>query len=148
MDGRKQELFEEFLGQLSKLKRCMEQRSHIPSGEKVATMLQLQALSYIMNNPQTTVSNLANHLLLSSSAVAQLSDRLVESAWVERTHDESDRRIVHLALSEKGRQKLHELKELRRKHFADLITVLSVEELQTLVTIFQRLTDTVSSPKK
>jgi DNA-binding MarR family transcriptional regulator len=136
---RKQELFDEFIVQSTKLKRCMEQRSHIPVGEKVATMLQTQALSYIQDNPLVTVSNLAHHLALSSSANAQLLDRLLESKWVDRNHDEEDRRIYHLSLTAQGKEKLEELQQLKKKRFENMLSVLSEAELESLVQIFKRL---------
>ncbi|MEL7349000.1 MAG: MarR family transcriptional regulator [Pseudomonadota bacterium] len=51
-----------------------------------------------------TVRELADRLKLSPSAVTPLVDRLEVAALVLRRRDERDRRVVHVELTEEGRQ--------------------------------------------
>jgi DNA-binding MarR family transcriptional regulator len=50
------------------------------------------------------MSQLAQRLVISRPTASRVIDRLVARGWVERWHDEGDRRVVLLALSAAGRQ--------------------------------------------
>ncbi|WOV85694.1 MarR family transcriptional regulator [Sporosarcina jeotgali] len=54
-------------------------------------------------------SELAQILGLTAGAVTVASDKLIAHGYVTRLRDESDRRIVHLAITEDGREMLQHL---------------------------------------
>jgi len=133
----KSQLFESFFDTTYKIKRLM----HLETQEQdqVITFFQLQVLSYIFSNRNCTPSQLSEEFHMSSSAVAQLIDRLLISNWVEREHDESDRRVVHLRLTEDGQSEIVRLKDVRKKRLEPLLKHLDEKDLQELVRILQEV---------
>jgi DNA-binding MarR family transcriptional regulator len=66
-----------------------------------------------------TIGDVAAELRLKHHSAVELVDRAEQRGLVERRHDDVDRRVVRLHLTEEGRSKLHELsiahvEELRR----------------------------------
>jgi DNA-binding MarR family transcriptional regulator len=58
---------------------------------------------------QTNVNQTAVFLGVSKSAVTQLADQLEDKGLIVRNNDPQDRRVVHLSLTENGRQIMKKL---------------------------------------
>ena len=85
------------------------------------------------------VKELADRTGVTSGAVTQFVDALVEKGLVSREGDPDDRRVVRLKLSETARDRYEKLK---RDHVASLsrvFGVLSDDELLQLIRIFQKI---------
>jgi DNA-binding MarR family transcriptional regulator len=50
------------------------------------------------------MSELAGHLLVSRPTATRVVDRLVRRGWLDRWHDDRDRRVVQVAITEAGRR--------------------------------------------
>lgn len=74
--------------------------------------------------------DLASHLRVTRSAIAQLIDGLAERGYIQRQEDETDRRIVHISLSKKGKNVLKRLEKRRRAIFEKVVCELSDEQLR------------------
>jgi len=101
----------------------------------MATMLQCEALTYLSEHDKATVGALTQELEVTSPAIAQLTDRLVNAGWIIREHDQHDRRIVHLLLTDEGKI---ELFQMRQKHFEminPILSLISEKDLQELIRI-------------
>lgn len=135
----KQELLEYFYISMTKIRRIVDQASNVSVEDKVATMLQMQALTYLKEHPSSTVGQLGQQLLMSSSAIAQLTDRLVNSNSIIRVNDETDRRIVHLKLTPQGRRELADMHKRMLEKMSKFVSHISDEDLHTLVNIMSKL---------
>ena len=65
-------------------------------------MAQMRLLWPVHYCPGSTMKDYSERLRVSQSTLTQLADSLVRRSLIERYHDETDRRIVRLQLSEKG----------------------------------------------
>ncbi len=92
----------------------------------------------------TTTGELAASLYLTQSAITQTVDTLVRKALVERRYDEQDRRIIHLDLSTQGRSLIAHIHGLRRATMEQLVTRLTYDEIDALISINEKITDLVS----
>jgi DNA-binding MarR family transcriptional regulator len=81
---------------------------------------------------------------MSSSAVAQLIDRLLTSNWVDRKHDETDRRVVRLSLTHEGLKELDRLKKIRQERLEPLLKHLDEKDLQELIRILNNVYDSMN----
>ncbi|CAN5148205.1 hypothetical protein BH09PAT1_BH09PAT1_4620 [soil metagenome] len=135
----KSELLENFFDTSAKIKRLVVQMSSDSSHDRMATLFQLQVLAYLSHNDAITPSQIADNFCMSSSSVAQLTDRLITSKWVERFHDDKDRRVVHLSLSPAGREELDRLKKIRRERFEPFLKLIDESDLISLVTILDKI---------
>ena len=70
------------------------------------SMSQLGALFHLHHKGSSDVSGMGDHLGVTSAAVSQMLDRLVDQGLIRRTEDPNDRRVKQIALTEKGRQVL------------------------------------------
>jgi MarR family transcriptional regulator, 2-MHQ and catechol-resistance regulon repressor len=94
-----------------------------------------------------TMGSLADQIALTSGGVTRLVDRLVEEELVERQACATDRRVLYVALTEAGRDKLSVAVDV---HLADLdaqlMSRISEEERRMLVTVMERLRAPVDQP--
>jgi DNA-binding MarR family transcriptional regulator len=116
-------LFEQLIETMVKTKKIIESTSHIPAGDKAATMLQYRTLLFLKHKNECTVGEMAEYLGLSKSSAAQLIDRLIKLNWIDRKNSEDDRRMVYISLTKTGEK---ELQELKRRNFERLKKILSL----------------------
>ena len=96
---------------------------------------ELFALLYLTRKEQTTMSELADTIGVPLSTATGLVDRLVRKAYVQRVRSEEDRRIVMLALTEKGERLVDEFKDIMSRYMSRIMEGLTKEEQQQLMAI-------------
>ncbi len=108
------------------------------NADQVLTHPQYFMLKRIESNP-ATVSEVADYLGVSLSAVTSMADRLVKMGYVSRKRSEDDRRLVWLKLTPAGREVLAESTRKRREVVYGLLGRLPEEDLTALHDIYTRL---------
>jgi DNA-binding MarR family transcriptional regulator len=114
--------YEELLGFRTALRRFLRW-SEDQARAVGLTPAQHQLLLAIKGHPgdaPPTIGELAEYLVSKHHSVVELSDRAVEAGLVERRRDDADHRIVHLALTALGEERIEQL------------SVLALEELRKL----------------
>ncbi len=147
MNNSKQSLIERFFVTTIKIRRVIDQMSNVSIEDKVATMLQMQALTYLKDRPKITVGELGSELHMSSSAIAQLTDRLVNSKFVIRETDDLDRRIVRLELTKDGKKELIKIHTKMLKKINKFASYISSEDLETIVNVQSRVLKNLEDKK-
>lgn len=99
---------------------------------------QFHMLTLIAQKNTCNVSYLAEKLEVKPSAITVMIDRLVQSGYVERRHDEQDRRAVLLSVTERGSEVLAEARKRSREVLKKHLSVLSTDELEMLITILEK----------
>jgi DNA-binding MarR family transcriptional regulator len=84
-------------------------------------------------------TSLADALMLSSAAMTNRIDRLVEAGLVTRERDEADRRAVWVRLSDTGRQLIDQALVEHVKTEAAMIDALTPTEQKTLAKLLRKL---------
>ncbi|MFY4773951.1 MarR family winged helix-turn-helix transcriptional regulator [Metabacillus sp. RGM 3146] len=103
------------------------------------TIEQYQVLRYIINHSKCRSSELSEVCGVNKSATTAMIDRLVAKGFVDRTRDESDRRGVFLASTEKGHA-VFEKGEQQIEHFvSSYLNVLSEEEIETFLSVYEKI---------
>jgi DNA-binding MarR family transcriptional regulator len=72
--------------------------------ENGLSMSQIGALFYLHRKGSTGVTDLGDHLDVTSAAASQLTDRLVQLELIQRSEDPNDRRLKKIVLTDRGRQ--------------------------------------------
>lgn len=97
------------------------------------------ALGFIKSNQKVRPSDISKELGLTPPTVTNLVGKLVKKKTVERSLDDSDRRIIYLAITEKGKEVLKRANKegqvLRREMFLKL----SEEERDQLLSLYEKL---------
>ena len=87
------------------------------------------------------MTELADAVLVSRASTTRLVDRLVEEAWVERWHDDQDRRVVLVRLTAAGRRAQSSAARLHLDGIARHVgSSLSAHDLDTVANALVRLT--------
>ncbi|MFZ2359586.1 MAG: MarR family transcriptional regulator [Anaerolineae bacterium] len=104
------------------------------------SMPQVLLLYRLYYQGQCGVSDIADHLAVTNAAASQTIERLVQQGLLDRSEDPNDRRAKQIALSPAGRALMQESIEARVRWMAELTTVLSPEEQDTIVAALDALT--------
>jgi DNA-binding MarR family transcriptional regulator len=137
MKSNKQKDFSKFFNTMLKMRKILDQTLNDADEGNVPTMLQVQTLKTIKENPLITASGLASKLQMSSSALTQMTDRLIKSRLISRKTDKNDRRLIHLVLTPQGDQHLSQILTKLEENANQILAPISAQDLQTVVTIFE-----------
>ena len=94
---------------------------------------QMKALHYLHGADDLSVKALGEQLGLSMAAMSRAADELVQRGLVDRAEDPADRRIKRLGLTEKGRELVLKMRELRMAGFEQFVATLNAKERALLV---------------
>ncbi len=108
-------------------------------------MGQIHALFLIQEKPGITMKEVADGLRVSSPSATSFVDRLVKLGYVERIHDEENRRLVRLTMSPSGAKFLKEKMAQRREIFAEILGTLSPADQEALLQILRKVLSRTSS---
>jgi DNA-binding MarR family transcriptional regulator len=96
------------------------------------SMSQLSTLMRLFHRGGCGVSDIGDQLGITNAAASQLIDKLVQQGLVLRSEGTHDRRVKHIALSEKGQALVQESIEVRRRWMEGLTIALSSEEQEAI----------------
>ncbi len=102
---------------------------------------QFVVLNIIGNRGKATVSEVAEDLSVSLSAVTASVDRLCRAGMVERRRSEEDRRVVWLELTEQGQNMVNVCQKGRLKVMRRYLGRLEEKELLHMIAIHEKLID-------
>lgn len=119
-----------------KMRKILDQTLDDSNENSISTMLQVQTLRIIHEKPQITASELAAKLQMSSSALTQMTDRLIKSQLIARKADKHDRRLIHLVLTPNGEQHLAQTLKVMEQKASQILAPITAQELRTVVKIF------------
>jgi DNA-binding MarR family transcriptional regulator len=109
--------------------------------ESGLSMSQLGALFHIHRIGSSGVTDLGDHLGVTSAAASQMLERLVQQGFVLRSEDPSDRRVKQIILTDKGLQVLQESIRARQGWLDDLAKTLSDSEKEAIIAALSILID-------
>lgn len=96
--------------------------------ESGLSMSMIGTLFHLRKKGCAGVTDLGDHLGVTSAASSQMLERLVQQGLILRTEDPNDRRVKQIVLTEKGHQVLDEGIRARQGWMDDLVEILSQEE--------------------
>lgn len=121
---------------------------NISDTENSLTPLQLEALLYLRIHPKSIVSTLGKYLQLSSSATAQLTDRLAKVGFIKREDDLQDRRAVLLSLTPKGDRVSARVHKAHMEKIKGLLASIPEKNINELTQIFKKFHQEFEGKKK
>lgn len=105
------------------------------------TTSQLVTLLRIHEKFTTRVGVLSNELRVSAPTITGVIDRLLRDGYVKRTRDVTDRRVVNVELTKKGKNLVeHVLSEINKRWFKILVH-LSEKEREDYLNILKRIVE-------
>ncbi|MCI6374881.1 MAG: MarR family transcriptional regulator [Clostridiales bacterium] len=98
----------------------------------------VQVLAMLQDAGTMSVSEISRRLGIAKPNITPLVDRLFESGYVDRQHDENDRRVVNIVLLPAGEEKLAAIR-------ATIARQIQVQSEDLSVTEFRELNDSLAS---
>lgn len=135
----RKETLEEILKTLQLIKRALT-RQHNSLESQEITPSQWAVIRIVHHQKQTTVKEIAKELCISSSATTQLIDGLVEEGYIKRKEGKADRRLTHLSLSAKAKERLNKIKKEILARLLKMFKPLSDKELRYYLNLQQKIT--------
>jgi DNA-binding MarR family transcriptional regulator len=114
------------------------------SRESGLSMSQLGTLFHLHHIGSSGVTDLGEHLGVTSAAASQMLERLAQQGLILRTEDPSDRRVKQILLTDKGLQVLQESIRARQAWLYDLAESLSDSEKEASLPALRILIDRAS----
>jgi len=127
------------LRSLRRIMRCVEQYSRQLSISSHITTPQLICLMEIASSGPVTATRLGRTVHLSTSTVVGIIDRLEEKGWATRERDKIDRRIVHVAATDRGRELLEHAPSPLQRTLATALNGLPELEQATIALSLERI---------
>lgn len=113
-------------------------RSLADAGEDV-TLTQYRSLVVLASRGPKTVAELADLVAVTPPTASRLCDRLVKKGLIRRRAGRHDRRQVHIALTETGRELIDAVTVRRRREIADLLAAIPLETQRSVVAALTQL---------
>ena len=113
-------------------------RMDVVQAEHNLPMSHVQVLAMLQDAGTMSVSEISRRLGIAKPNITPLVDRLFESGYVDRQHDENDRRVVHIVLLPAGEEKLAAIR-------ATIARQIQVQSEDLSVTEFRELNDSLAS---
>lgn len=108
---------------------------------------QFHILHILSKKGKCTVTELSDLMCVKPSAITAIVDRLYKHNFVLRDRDETDRRVVYIQLSVEGAEVLGQAKEKRKQIIQRYLSCLDPEELDSLVSIFEKIANSLTIEK-
>jgi len=118
------------------------------SRESGLSMSQIGALFHLHRRGSSAVSDLGEHLGVTSAAASQMLDRLVQQELILRSEDPNDRRVKQIVLTEKGHQILLKGIHARQGWLVDLANDLSPSEKTEITAALKILIEKTRYPER
>lgn len=103
------------------------------------TLPQLRALAYVLRQPESTLGELADHLIVTVPSASALVDRLVKQGLLEARIPPENRRRVALAVTAEGAAIVTRAYHLWQAELARRLAPLNAEELRLALDLLDRL---------
>jgi len=120
------------------LRSIMQQQPDDLTEGKV-TMPQYLVLSILNTQQSLKMTNLAEILHISLPGVTGLVNRMVKMGLVQRTYQESDRRVIFIQLTSNGKQAVARIESARRKAIERIFINLSPEDREAYLNILRKI---------
>lgn len=96
------------------------------------SMPQLSVLMRLYFNDMCGVTDIGSYVGFTNAAASQMVDRLVNMGLLERTEDPVDRRVKNITLTQKGRDVIQQIINIRHRWMEELTQALTQEEQQSI----------------
>jgi DNA-binding MarR family transcriptional regulator len=108
---------------------------------------QFRILMFIKNHPDTSISEVAEHIGLTLPTLSKMIDLLVARQWVTRTQCLEDRRRMQLGLTQRGQVMLEASLTTTRANLAGCFEGLPDGDLERIVQAMHLLQEIFSSDR-
>ena len=101
---------------------------------------EFKVIFFLGKNGSTKMSEIAKHLMISSSNLTSIVDKLVNKKLVKRYHNEDDRRTVFVELLDEGNQIFLDYRKQKMKISKIMLETLNADEQKQFMSLMEKIT--------
>lgn len=116
--------------------------------EGVITVPQVWVLDFLKDEKSAQMNELATYMKLKFSSATGLIDRMVKHQLVKRVRSETDRRVVFISITSKGKKILQEIYKQKRNGIMRLFGRLGSEDRMEYMNLIEKLVKDLSTVPK
>ncbi len=102
-------------------------------------MQELRAIEFLGNEGPRMMRQLAEHLTVAVNSMTSIADSLEHKRLVQRQRSEEDRRIVHVELTDAGREIYQSLRKVHLQLFRTMLGELTEDEQEIFLVLFRKI---------
>lgn len=125
------------------LSRLMKEGMRYNTNIMHLSLLQIQALVFLKHSNNAQMSDVANYFKIELPSATSLINKLVKDGLVKRATDEKDKRLVRIALTEKGTELLSNAMKERNKKMSDILSSLTDDEKVSFLKLLEKFIATI-----
>jgi len=103
------------------------------------TIPQYHILDYLHNKGESVMREIADYLFVTPPAVTGLVDKLVKMQLIRRVFSPSDRRIIIISLTPKGKTVISKIKNQSNELFISLFKAFSAQEKKSFLEVTKKM---------
>ncbi len=103
------------------------------------TIPQCHILDYLNAKGESVMREIADYLFVTPPAVTGIVDKLVKMKLVQRDFSPSDRRIIIISLTSKGKTVISKIKNQSNELFISIFKGLSAQERKSFLEVIQKM---------
>ncbi|MGY0836887.1 MarR family winged helix-turn-helix transcriptional regulator, partial [Aerococcus urinaeequi] len=96
-------------------------------------------LELLYNRGQQPIQQIGKRILIPSSSLTYVIDRLEDKGFVERTHNPEDRRVIYAEITKLGREKMAEVFPGHSQLIADMFQEFSEDDLENYINLTKKI---------
>lgn len=96
-------------------------------------------LRILGKNEKEMVSRVAGELHVSNSHITAVSEKLIKKEFVTRSRSTTDRRVVYLEITGKGKELVVEMERQKKMYLKQKFSALSDSEIEAMISISSKL---------
>ncbi|WP_157369515.1 MarR family winged helix-turn-helix transcriptional regulator [Zavarzinella formosa] len=134
--------------------REFEQRFRVMDAETVngphenLSLQELRLIEFLGEGGRKIMKDLAAHLILAVNSVTSLVDNLEKKGYVSRQRSTEDRRVIHVELTDAGRELLAIAATEKQACIRWLLGGLTISERDTFIQLFRKMARAEGPPPK
>lgn len=136
-------LAQKFIEVMFKTSRLFRERMNYSTQFAQLSFLQIQTLTYLKMHNNAQMGEIAEHLHIELPSATSLLNKLVTLQLVKRQHDEKDRRLVRVVLTEEGSALLALAKKEKETHVKKMLSYLTDEEQHEFLRLIEKLNERI-----
>ena len=100
----------------------------------------VRLMNMLKENGELSQKEIAEKLDIRPQSLSELLVKMESDGFISRMQDKDDKRVIVVALTEKGEEQLVVLRQANREHAEKLFSPLTEEEKDALIAILKKLT--------
>ena len=130
---------ERIANSISQMQRKVRAKLSNELSQGKITIPQYHILYCLFGKGEATMSEVADYLFVSPPAVTGVVDKLVKMSLVKRSFSSSDRRIIIISLTEKGKAVISKIKSQFESLLLSVFKEFSSEEKKSFIEVIEKM---------